>query len=95
MLHIPINETDIVLVILSGFENWYLMSREECRLRVCESRVVRRIFVVGGEVGIERCRRFCSELDDFYCSIDIIIIIVARNTIYTGCFTNLGHNCRR
>jgi hypothetical protein len=35
-----------------------------------------------GKVGIERCRRFCSELDDFYYSPDIIIIIVARNIIY-------------
>jgi len=35
-------------VILCGCEIWCVMSREEHRLRVCESRVVVRIFGVGG-----------------------------------------------
>jgi len=41
-------KTEIVPVILRGCEIWCLMSREEHRLRVCESRVVRRMFNVRG-----------------------------------------------
>jgi len=48
MLHALVYKTDIVPVILCGCEIWCLMSREEHRLRVCESRVVRRIFDVKG-----------------------------------------------
>jgi hypothetical protein len=31
-------------IVLHGYETWYLTVREECRLRVCENRVLRRIF---------------------------------------------------
>jgi len=48
MLHVLIYKTEIVHVILCGCEIWCLTSREEHRLRVFESRVVRRIFVVRG-----------------------------------------------
>jgi len=46
MLHIC--KTDIVPVILCGCEICCLVSREECRWMVCESRVERRIFDVRG-----------------------------------------------
>jgi hypothetical protein len=46
MLHVLIYETDIVPVILCGCEIWCLRSREEQRLKVCESRVVKGIFGV-------------------------------------------------
>jgi hypothetical protein len=39
-------KTDIVSVILCGCEIWCLVSREEHRLRICESRVVRIILDV-------------------------------------------------
>ena len=45
MLHVLSYRTDIVTVILCGCEIWCLTSRGH-RLRVCESRVVRRIFDV-------------------------------------------------
>jgi hypothetical protein len=48
MLHVLICKSDIVPLIYCGFEIWCLVSREEHRLRVCESRVVRRIFDVRG-----------------------------------------------
>jgi hypothetical protein len=41
------------------------MSREENRLRVIESRVMRRIFDVR-EIGTEWCGMFCSALHDCY-----------------------------
>jgi len=46
MLHVLIYKTDIVCVILCGFEIWCLPSREEHGLRVCDSRVVRGILDV-------------------------------------------------
>ena len=39
---------DIVPVTLCGCEFWCVASREEYRLRVCDSRVVRRTFDVRG-----------------------------------------------
>jgi len=39
---------DIVPVTLCGCVIWCLASREEYRLRVCDSRVVRRTFDVRG-----------------------------------------------
>jgi hypothetical protein len=36
--------TLILAVILCGYETWSLTLREECRLRVYENRVLRRIF---------------------------------------------------
>ena len=38
MLHVLSYRTDIVTLILCGCEIWCLTSREEHRLRVCESR---------------------------------------------------------
>jgi len=46
-LHVLNYNTDIP-VILCGCEIWHLTSQEEHKWRVCERRVVRRIFDVGG-----------------------------------------------
>ena len=43
-LKIQIYRTIILPVVLYGCENWSLTLREECRLRVFEKRVLRRIF---------------------------------------------------
>jgi len=43
-LKIKIYRTIILPVVLCGFETWSLTLREECRLRVFENRVLRRIF---------------------------------------------------
>jgi hypothetical protein len=48
MLQVLSYRTDIITVILCGCEIWCLASREEHRLSVYESRVVRRIFDVRG-----------------------------------------------
>ena len=58
MLHVLIYKTDIVHLILCGCDIWCIMSREEHTLRVCEIRVVRRIFGVRGrqeQRGAEDC----------------------------------------
>jgi len=41
---VKIYRTIILPVVLYGCETWSLTLREECRLRMSESRVVRRIF---------------------------------------------------
>jgi hypothetical protein len=43
-VNIKIYRTVILQVYLYGCETWYLTLREECRLRVFEKRVLRRIF---------------------------------------------------
>jgi hypothetical protein len=80
MLHVLISKTDIVAVVWCGCEIWCLTSREEQRLRICESVLVSGIFV-GEGVGIEGCRRLCCELYVCYCSPDIINIIIVRKMI--------------
>jgi hypothetical protein len=43
-LKIKIYSTIILPVVLYGCETWLLTSREKCRLRVFEKRVLKRIF---------------------------------------------------
>ena len=42
-LNVKIYRTIFLPVVLYGFETWSLTMREECRLRVFENRVLRRI----------------------------------------------------
>ena len=43
-MYFKINRNIILSVVLYGCETWSLTVREERRLRVCENRVLRRIF---------------------------------------------------
>ena len=43
-LKIKIYKTIILSVVLYGSETWSLTLREECRIRVFENRILRRIF---------------------------------------------------
>jgi len=43
-LKIKIHRTTILPAVLYGYEIWAVTSREECRLRVFENRMLRRIF---------------------------------------------------
>jgi len=43
-LKIKIHRTTILPIVLYGCENWLLTLREQCRLRVLENRVLRKIF---------------------------------------------------
>ena len=43
-LKIRVHRTIILLVVLYGCETWSLTLRKECRLRVFENRVLKRIF---------------------------------------------------
>jgi hypothetical protein len=62
-----------------GFETWFLTLREECRLRVFENRVLRRIFgPKRDEVTWDWRRLHNMELHALYTSSNIILVIKAK-----------------
>jgi hypothetical protein len=86
-----IYKTIILLVILYGCETWCLTIREEYRLRVFESKVLRRIFgpmrdvVSGGWRNLHN-----EELRDLYSSPSIIRIIKSRRMGWAGHVARMG-----
>ena len=75
-LKIKIYRTIILPVVLYGCETWSLTLREECRLRVFENRVLRRIFgAKRDEVTGERRKLHNEELNDLYCSPNFVRVI--------------------
>jgi len=61
------NRNIILPVVLYGCETWSLTLREQYRLRVCENRVLRRIFVPKrDEVRRERRKLHDEDLNDLY-----------------------------
>jgi hypothetical protein len=74
-----------LLVVLYGCETWSLTLREECRLRVFASRVLRRIFgPKRDEVTGEWRRLHNKELYALYPSPDILWVIKSRRLRWTG-----------
>ena len=71
-------KTIILPVVLYGCEKWSLTFREECRLRVFENRILRRIFgPKRDEIG-ERRRFHNEELHSLYRSPNIVRVIKSR-----------------
>ena len=63
-------------VVLYGCKTWLLTLREECRLRVFENKVLRRIFgPKRDEVTGEWRRLHNKELNALYSSLNIIRVI--------------------
>jgi hypothetical protein len=84
-IQIRIYKTIILSVVLYGSETWSLTLREEHRLRVCENRVLRRIFepksneVKGGWKKVHN-----KELCDLYSSPSIIRINKSKGMRWVG-----------
>ena len=78
-------------VVLYGCETWSLTLREECRLRVFENRVLRRLFgPKRDEVTGEWKKLHNEELNDFYSSTNIVWVIKLRRINSTGHVARMG-----
>jgi hypothetical protein len=82
---INIYTTIMLPVVLYGCESWSLTLREECRLRVFENRVLRRIFgPKRDEVTREWRRLHDKELTAMYSSPNIIRVMKSRRLRLAG-----------
>jgi len=71
--------TIILPVVLYGCETRSLTLREERRLRVFENRVLRRVFGPKRDEVTEKWRKLHNEeLNDVYCSPNIVRVIESR-----------------
>jgi hypothetical protein len=90
-LKVKIYKTIILPVVLYGSETWSLTLREEHRLRVFESRVLRRIFgPTRNEVTGEWRKLQSGELHNLYSSPDIIRQIKSRRMRWAGHVARMG-----
>jgi len=71
-LKIKIYKTIILPIVLHGCETWSLILREECRLRVFENRILRRIFVPKRDENGNWRRLHNEELHSLYLSLNIV-----------------------
>ena len=84
-LKIKIYRTIALPVVMYGCETWSPTLREECRLRVFENRVLRRIFgLKRDEVTGEWRKLQNEELNDLYCSPNIVRVIKSRRIRWAG-----------
>jgi len=78
-------------VVLYGCEAWSLTLREERKLRVFEKMVLRRIFGPRREEVTGEWRRLHNEeLNDLYCSTNIVWVIKWRRMRWVGHVARMG-----
>ena len=70
--------------MLYGCETWSLILREECRLRVFENRILRRIFGPKRDENVELKRLHNEEVLSLYRLPNIIRVIKSRRLMWAG-----------
>ena len=83
-LKIKIYKTIILPVVLYGCEAWSLILREECRLRVFENRILRRILEPKREENGEWTRLHNEELHSLYRPPNIVRVTNSRRLRWAG-----------
>jgi hypothetical protein len=79
------NKTIIFPHVLYGFETWSLILKEELRLRVCENRVLRKIFGPKRlEVSGEWRKLHNESFNHLYFSPNIVWVIKSRRMRWAG-----------
>ena len=73
-----------LLVVIYGSETWSLTLREECRLRVLENRILRRIFGPMRNDNGEWRRLHNEELRSLYRSSNLVRMIKSRRLRWAG-----------
>jgi len=77
--------------VLYGWETWSLTFREQCRLRVFENKVLRDIFGPKRDevTGVWR-KLHNEELNDLYCSPNILRVRKSRRRRWAGHVARMG-----
>ena len=83
-IKIKVHKSIILPVALYGCETWSLTLREERMLRVFENMVLRRIFGPKRDEVTGECRKLYEELNDLYCSPNIVRVIKSRRMRWAG-----------
>ena len=83
-LKIKIHKTIILPVVLHGCETWSLTLREECRLRVFENRILRRIFGPKRDENGEWRGLHNEGLHSLYRLPNIVMVIKSRRLRWAG-----------
>ena len=90
-IKIKIYRTVILRVVLYGCETWSLTLREERRLRVFENRVLREVFGAKRDEVTGKWRKLHNEeLNDLYCSPNIVRGIKSRRMRWVGHVARMG-----
>jgi len=89
-LKIKIYRNIILPVVLYGCETWSLTLREECRLRVFENRVLRRVFGPKRDEVTGEWRKLHNELRDLYSLPNIVQVVKSRRMRWAGHVVHMG-----
>jgi hypothetical protein len=92
-LKIKIYKTVILPVVLYGCETWSLTLGEECRLRVFENSVLRKIYGPKTEEDGSWRKSHNDELHDLYSSPNIVRVIKSRRMRWAGHVAHMGERC--